>query len=105
VRVGPRFIPAADSDHLDRYELADSAGTFGIANECGDITAYVERADGSRGHSFGGPVYDPIGFLNACQRCRITDEFGDIAWCDHHHDMTESERRVADGLARLVGWT
>lgn len=100
---GPRFIPAVDRHHLDRYEVADSAGTIGIANEHGDITAYVSRPDGSRAHSFGGPAYESPEFLNSCQQREITKRYGDD-WCDHQFDMTEAERRVADGLARLVGW-
>lgn len=95
-----KFIPGDGARCLDRYEAGDSS-VIGIANECGDITAYVRRADGTRGHSFGGPVYGPPEFANACQ---VVQNEAPVDWCDHRFDMTAAERRIADGMARKVGW-
>jgi hypothetical protein len=99
-----RHWPATDDGYLERYEVADGTGVLGIANEHGDITAYVRRADGTTGHSYGGPVYNPPEFTNVCQRSDDDPWFG--KWeCPHTTDMTPAERAVADQLARKVGWT
>lgn len=101
-----RFIPGDGVRFLDRYEVQDGALLLGIANERGDITAYVRRADGTRAHSFGGPVYDPPEFLNVCQRCERERD-----WCwpsrqcsPRPDDMSDAERRTATALAHKVGW-
>lgn len=95
-----RYLEATE-DHSETYEVADGAEVIGIANEAGDITAYVRRADGTRGHSYGGPVYDPPEFTNVCTR---PDPFIGKWNCSHELDMTAAERAVADALARRVGW-
>lgn len=97
-----KYTPAQGGD-LERWEVADGTGVLGIANEGGDITAYVRRPDGTYGHCYGGPVYNPQPeFLNVCEResdYRCTD------WvCDHKTDMTPAERATADAFARKVGW-
>lgn len=98
-----KYWPAWGS-YLERYEVADSTGVLGIANEAGDITAYVRRPDGTRGHCYGGPVYDPHReFLNVCERHHDWPWWDDFV-CDHKTDMTPAERAVADAFARKVGW-
>lgn len=96
-----KFTPGDGYNTLDCWEVADR-DVIGVANEYGDITAYVQRADGTRGHSFGGPVYDPPEFLNVCQRDTVFSIEPD--WCTHEWDMTDAERRVAGALAARVGW-
>lgn len=98
-----KYVPA-QGGYLERYEAADGAGVLGIANEGGDITAFVQRADGSYGHCYGGPVYDPYPeFMNVCER--PSDYRCDDWICSHTTDMTAAERAVADVFARKVGWT
>jgi hypothetical protein len=97
-----RHWPAWGS-YLERYEVADGAGVLGIANEGGDITAYVRRPDGTYGHCYGGPVYDPPEFANVCERPHDWPWWSEFV-CDHRSDMTPAERAVADVLARHVGW-
>jgi hypothetical protein len=96
-----KYTPAVDQ-YLERYEVADGAGVLGIANEGGDITAFVRRADGTYGHCYGGPVYEPPEFTNVCAR---PDPLFHGRWvCDHKTDMTAAERATADAFARKVGW-
>lgn len=98
-----RYWPAWGG-YLERYEVADSTGVLGIANELGDITAYVRRPDGTYGHCYGGPVYEPHPeFANVCER---PSEFWwrDEWVCDHKTDMSPAERAVANAFARQVGW-
>jgi hypothetical protein len=96
-----KYYPA-EGGRLERYEVADGAGVLGIANEGGDITAYIRRPDGTHGHSYGGPVYDPPEFTNVCER---PDPCCEGQWvCDHRTDMTPVERSLADAFARKVGW-
>jgi hypothetical protein len=102
-----RYLPARGS-LLERYEVEDGV-MLGIANEHGDITAYVERPDGTRGHAYGGPVYDPPEFANVCERVE-QDRAAGHGWhrteciCPHDTDLTAAEKAVADALARKVGW-
>lgn len=97
-----KHFPAKGS-YLERYEVADGA-VLGIANEHGDITAYVRRPDGTYGHCYGGPVYDPYPeFLNVCERPHDWPWWDDFV-CDHASDMTPAERAVATVFARTVGW-
>lgn len=102
-----RYI-AAEDERLERYEVADGAGLLGIANEAGDITAYVKRADGTAGHAYGGPVYDPPEFLNVCERCKADGSCGGIGlpFCNDPSgvELTDAEKRVATALAHKVGW-
>jgi hypothetical protein len=95
-----RYIPAFGS-YLERYVVADGAGTLIIANENGDIAAHVDRSDGTWGTCYGGPVYEPPEFTNVCER--VWDWLPPFD-CDHRLDMTPAERAVADVLARRVGW-
>jgi hypothetical protein len=99
----PMYVPARGG-WLERYEVADGAGVLGIANEQGDLVAYVERADGTRGQSYGGPVYDPPEFTNVCDRVPAHSWFPSRDWCTHLSDMTAAERATADVFARRVGW-
>lgn len=97
-----RYVPA-DDDHVEYYEVADGDLRLRIANEHGDITAWIRRVDGSIGNSYGGPVYDPPEFMNICER---PDPLipPDADWCPHMFDMTAAEQAVAGALARRVGW-
>lgn len=103
-----RYFPAT-GHYLERYEVGDDT-VLGIANENGDITAYVRRPDGTRGHAFGGPVYEPPEFENCCERVEA-DRANGRDWphtadwvCSHDTDLTTAEKSVADALARKVGW-
>lgn len=103
-----RYYPA-NGDWLERYEVDDGI-LLGLANEQGDVVAYVRRPDGTRGNAYGGPVYDPPEFANVCERIEADRSTG-LHWvpseewtCSHASDLTPGERAVADALARKVGW-
>ena len=101
-----KFTPAFGG-YLDRYEVEDGGLVLGIANEGGDITAYVRRSDGTSGHSYGGPVYEPPQFMNVCDRCQ--HEPRPMCCCGDGHAfdyslMTKAECATATVFARKVGW-
>jgi hypothetical protein len=89
---------------LPCYSMALETGdTLFLYDELGDVTASLKRIDGTEGHAFGGPVYDPQVFMNACTRYEHENR-GPVTWCHHQRDLTPGECEVAYAFAKRVGW-
>lgn len=87
-----KYVPAPDRDHLPSWQVEDGGFFLGLFNELGDVVATVHRPDGSRGHAYGGPVYEwGPEFRNCC--------------IDDSHGLRTHELVIAEAFARKVGWT
>lgn len=108
-----KFFPGDEANgRLDCYQVGDT-DILNIVNENGDITAFVRRSDGTYGHAFGGPVYDPPEFMNTCSRrpcsvaCTCVDDCVTCATVRERvrpYWLTDGELAMATALARKVGW-